>query len=406
MDQGTEPRTGRVTSPDLDDVRAFLRPEHVEVTDQATRVAAEIASLGVVHDDPGARAQSRQILEILGRARLPRHAVPQTWGGAKDGPQLRACCLVRETLAAASPLADSVYALQCLGSMPVTLGGSDELRRRVLPDVIAGELMAAFAMTEPDAGSDVASMRTRATRDGASWVLDGRKHLITNAGVADFYCVFAVTDPDAGARGISCFFVESDTPGLEFTAAQVLSEPHPLGALEFDRCRVPATHLLGEEGGGFRLGMMTLDRLRPTVAAAACGMAARALDEALDHATGRRQFGAPLAELQMTQQKLARMSTELTAARLLTYRAAWCADRGQERITQEAAMAKSYATEAAQRIVDDAVQVCGGRGCLRDHPVDRLYRAVRALRIYEGATEVQHLVIARGLLKRWQRRQG
>ena len=389
-----------VTTPDLDSVRAFLQPVHGEVACQAAGVAAEIAELPVAHDDDDARVQSREILRILGAARLPRHAVPEALGGVADGPQLRSCCLVRETLAAASPLADSVYALQCLGSMPVTLGGSDALKQRVLPKVIAGELMAAFAMTEPDAGSDVSSIETRATRDGESWVLDGRKHLITNAGVADFYCVFAVTDPDAGARGISCFFVEADTSGLAFASAQVLSEPHPLGALEFDGCRVPASHLLGAENGGFKLGMQTLDRLRPTVAAAACGMGARALDEALRHSTTRRQFDAPLAELQMTQQKLARMSTELTAARLLTYRAAWAADQGQDRITQEAAMAKSYASEAAQRIVDDAVQICGGRGCLRDHPADRLYRAVRALRIYEGATEVQHLVIARGLLKR------
>ena len=404
MDSPTETLPTPVTSPDLDAVHAFLEPAHGEVACEAAGIAAEIAELTVAHDDDDARRQSREMLKILGEARLPRHAVPEAWGGVAGGPQLRSCCLVRETLAAASPLADSVYALQCLGSMPVTLGGSDDLRQRVLPKVIAGELMAAFAMTEPEAGSDVSSMQTRAIRDGDEWVLDGQKHLITNAGVADFYCVFAVTHPDAGARGVSCFFVESDTPGLTFASAQVLSEPHPLGALEFDGCRVPASHLLGDEGRGFKLGMMTLDRLRPTVAAAACGMGARALDEALRHSTARRQFGAPLADLQMTQQKLARMSTELTAARLLTYRAAWAADGGKERITQEAAMAKSYASEAAQRIVDDALQICGGRGCLRDHPVDRLYRAVRALRIYEGATEVQHLVIARGLLKSWHER--
>ncbi|MDA8016826.1 MAG: acyl-CoA dehydrogenase family protein [Thermoanaerobaculia bacterium] len=389
--------------PDLDTVRAFLDHSHGEVAIEAAEIATEIEQLAVVHDDEGARSQAREILSILGSARLPRHAAPNSWGGVESGPQFRSCCLVREALAAVSPLADSVFALQCLGSMPVTLGGTDELRQRVLPKVIGGEWMAAFAMTEPDAGSDVASMRTRARRDGAEWVLEGHKHLITNAGEADFYCVFAVTDPDAGSRGISCFFVEHGTPGLHFAGAQILSEPHPLGALEFDGCRVPAGCMLGAEGEGFKLGMRTLDRLRPTVAAAACGMATRALDEALAHATTRRQFGRPLAELQMTQQKLARMATELTAARLLTYRAAWAADQGKDRISQEAAMAKSYASEAAQRIVDDAVQVCGGRACLRDHPVDRLYRAVRALRIYEGATEVQHLVIARGLVDSYGR---
>ncbi|MEE8524812.1 MAG: acyl-CoA dehydrogenase family protein, partial [Thermoanaerobaculia bacterium] len=246
--------------------------------------------------------------------------------------------------------------------------------------------------------SDVAAIKTRARRDGGDYVLDGGKHLITNAGVADFYTVFAVTTPGAGTRGLSCFVVEADRPGFRFVRPQVLSEPHPLGEIAFEGCRVPAGLRLGAEGEGFKLGMRTLDRLRATVAAAACGMAERALAEALAHARERRQFGRPLADFQLTQQKLARMATDLTAARLLVYRAAAAADSGAERVTLEAAMAKSFATEAAQRIVDDAVQILGGRGVLADSPVDRLYRAVRALRIYEGATEVQHLVIARQLL--------
>jgi acyl-CoA dehydrogenase len=259
--------------------------------------------------------------------------------------------------------------------------------------------MAAFAMTEPEAGSDVAAMATTARRDGAEYVLRGAKTLISNAGIADFYTVFASTNPAAGAKGITCFVVPADAPGLRFVRPQILSAPHPLGEIGFEDCRVPAESRLGEEGRGFALGLRTLDRLRATVGAAACGMAARALQEALAHARARRQFGKPLAEFQLVQEKLARMATELTAARLLVYRAAFEADEGAERVTMEAAMGKAYATEAAQRIVDDAVQILGGTGVLASHPVDRLYRSVRALRIYEGTTEIQHLVIAGRLLE-------
>jgi acyl-CoA dehydrogenase len=230
-------------------------------------------------------------------------------------------------------------------------------------------------------------------------VLTGRKTFISNAGLADFYVVFASTDPAAGRKGLSCFVVPAETPGLLFQGAQVLSAPHPLGDIAFADCRVPADHRLGAEGRGLALGLATLDRLRATVGAAACGMAARALAEALSHARTRRQFGQPLAEFQLVQQKLARMATDLAAARLLVYRAAAAADAGAERVTLESAMAKAFATEVAQRIVDDAVQILGGRGVLASHPVDRLYRSVRALRIYEGTTEIQHLVIAGQLLK-------
>ena len=292
-----------------------------------------------------------------------------------------------------------MFALQCLGSVPLLLAGREEQRADWLPRVLRGEAMAAFAMTEPGAGSDVSALATRARRTADGWEIEGHKTLISNAGIADFYCLFAATDPAAGNRGLSCFLVPAGTPGLRFAGAQVMSEPHPLGALELDGCRLPADALLGEEGRGFQLGMRTLDRLRPTVAAAACGMAARALAEALAHARERRQFGQPLAGFQLVQEKLAATATELTAARLLVYRAAWEVDRGAPRVTLEAAMAKAYATEAAQRAVDAAVQVLGGRGVLADHPVDRLYRAVRALRIYEGTTEIQHLVIARELLR-------
>jgi acyl-CoA dehydrogenase len=262
--------------------------------------------------------------------------------------------------------------------------------------------MGAFAMTEPEAGSDLAALATRARRDGADYVLDGTKTFISNAGIADLYLVFARTDPAAGHRGISCFLVPADTPGLHFVRPLVLSAPHPLGEIAFEGCRIPAVNRLGDEGAGFKLGLATLDRLRPTVGAAACGMAARALGEALTHATTREQFGQPLAGFQLIQEKLARMATDLAAARLLTYRAIWEKDRGAERITAEAAMAKAYATEAAQRIIDDAIQILGGRGVMADHPVDHLYRAIRALRIYEGTTEMQQLTIAKEILKGWE----
>jgi acyl-CoA dehydrogenase len=312
---------------------------------------------------------------------------------------LRGCCLMREALGEASPLADAVFALQGLGTTPILLGGSEAQKDRWLGPIAQGQVMTAFAMTEPGAGSDVAGIATTARRDGPGYVLDGAKTLISNAGIADLYVVFASTDRTQGSKGISCFLVPADVPGLRFSGPQILSAPHPLGEIAFERCRIPADAMLGAEGRGYGIGLAALDRLRPTVAAAACGMAARALAESLAHVKQRQQFGKPLAQFQLVQQKLARMATDLAAARLLTYRAAFEKDQGQERITREAAMAKSFATEMAQRAVDDAVQLIGGRGVLADHPVDRLYRAVRALRIYEGTTEIQQLIIAGELLK-------
>ena len=377
--------------PDTGPVRAFLDPHHLELGARVAAFAArEIAPLPEPADDAAARRAARDLLVLLGRA---------GWFAPIAEQHLRSCCLVREALAAASPLADAVFALQALGTLPIVLAGSDEQKHRWVPAVLAGEAMAAFAMTEPEAGSDVAAIATTARRDGDTYVLDGTKTLISNAGIADFYVVFASTDAGRGNKGLSAFLVPADTPGLRFVRALVLAAPHPLGEIALTECRVPAASRLGAEGEGFKLGLMTLDRLRPTVGAAACGMGARALNEALSHATVRHQFGKPLADQQLIQEKLARIATELTAARLLVYRAAWEKDRGAERITIEAAMAKAFATEAAQRAVDDAVQILGGRGVLADHPVDRLYRSVRSLRIYEGTTEIQHLVIAGQLLK-------
>ena len=377
--------------PDLAPIRAFLDDTHAAFAEGIAGFAArEIGSRPEPVDDSAARHEARNLLARLGAGGWLKPIAEQDWRG---------CCLAREALAATSTLADAVFALQGLGTLPLLLAGNSAMRERWADDAMAGRAMAAFAMTEREAGSDVAAIATTARRDGTHYVLDGTKTFISNAGIANFYTVFASTDPAAGAKGISCFVVAADTPGLRFVSPQVLSVPHPLGEIAFENCRVPAGHLLGEEGRGFALGLRTLDRLRATVGAAACGMAARALHEALAHARARRQFGKPLAEFQLIQAKLARMATDLAAARLLVYRAAWEADRGAERVTLEAAMAKAYATEAAQRIIDDAVQILGGVGVMASHPVDRLYRAVRALRIYEGTTEIQHLVIAGQLLK-------
>jgi acyl-CoA dehydrogenase len=314
--------------------------------------------------------------------------------------ELRTLCLIREAVAGASPLADAVVALQALGGTPFVLAGTPAQQAQWLEPIDKGTAMAAFAMSEPDAGSDVAAMKTLASRDGDGWVIEGEKHLISNAGIADVYVLFAVTTPGAGRRGLTAFVLPADTPGLSLVEAQVMSAPHPLGRLRLDGCRVGAEAVLGDVEQGFKLGMRTLDCIRPSVGAAACGMAARALDEAIRHTSARRQFGQPLSDFQLVREKIGRMATELDAARLLVYRAAWLKDSGTDRITVPAAMAKSFATEAAQRIVDDAVQLVGGAGVLVGHPVERLYRAVRALRIYEGATDIQHLIIAGALLDR------
>lgn len=377
-------------APDPAPIRAFLGESHAafaaRIGDWAER---ELKPRPEPASDDDARTEARALLAAMGAA---------GWFEPIRAGDWRACCLAREALAAASPLADAVFALQGLGLVPLLHGGNDAMRERFVDAGVAGRAMGAFAMTEPEAGTDVAALATTARREGGDYVLDGRKVFISNAGIADWYNVFATTDPAAGGRGIGCFVVPAGTPGLRFVRPLVLSSPHPLGEIALEGCRVPATHRLAEEGKGFALGLKTLDRLRPTVGAAACGMAARALAEAIAHAKSRRQFGKPLAEFQLVQDKLARMATELTAARLLVYRAAHAADHGAARITLEAAMAKAYATEAAQRIVDDAVQILGGAGVIASHPVDRLYRSVRALRIYEGTTEIQHLVIAGQLL--------
>lgn len=372
-------------------VRAFLDESHLTVADEAARFArSQLLSLRPPETDAEGRAQARHILGLLRASDLLRFIDPF---------DLRACCLVREALAWGSPLADEVFALQCLSVTPLLLAATDAQRARWAAPIVAGTSMGAFAMTERNAGSDVGALETVATREGEGYRLDGHKTLISNAGIADVYTVFASTDPSRRHAGLSCFVVQADQPGFRFVRPLLLSAPHPLGEIAFEGCLVTADARLGAEGDGFKIGMATLDRLRPTVAAAATGMAARALDESLHFAQHRKQFGQAICEFQLVQQKIARMATELTAARLLLFRAAWEHDRGKPRITLESAMAKSYATETAQRVIDDAVQIHGGIGTLAEETVDRLYRSVRALRIYEGTTDVQQLVIARQLFR-------
>lgn len=328
----------------------------------------------------------------------------QAYGGASEALDTRTLCLVRETLAAHDGLADFAFAMQGLGSGAITLDGTPELKARYLPRVARGEAIAAFALSEPDAGSDVAAMAMTARRDGDEWILDGQKTWISNGGIADFYVVFArqveAGQPAQmrGTKTIAAFVVDADAPGLRIAERLDTMAPHPLARLAFDACRIPASQCLAEAGAGFKLAMRTLDVFRTSVAAAALGFARRALAEGLERATTRPLFGQMLSELQLTQAKLAEMALTVDSAALLTYRAAWRRDRGHT-VTREAAMAKLAATEGAQRVIDAALQLWGGAGVQSGQVVERLYRDIRALRIYEGASEVQQLIIARELLK-------
>jgi len=349
-------------------------------------------------------AHCRGLVRALGDAGWLRHAVGGTrWGGATDAIDTRAVCLLRETLARRSGLADFAFAMQGLGSGAISLHGDDAQKARYLPRVASGEAIAAFALSEPGAGSDVAAMTLAAEADGDHYVLDGGKTWISNGGIADFYVVVARTGEAPGARGLSAFIVDADSPGLEIAERIEVIAPHPLARLAFRHCRVPATQRLGAPGEGFKVAMRTLDIFRCSVAAAALGFARHAMDAALARAAERRMFGQTLGDFQLTQAKLATMATDIDAAALLTYRAAWQRDQGRP-VTREAAMAKLAATESAQRVIDAAVQIHGGLGVTSGHPVERLYREIRALRIYEGATEVQQLIIGRDVLKAWRER--
>ena len=347
----------------------------------------------------------RQWVRALGRNGWLALAVGgKAYGGDSDALDTRTLCILRETLAAHDGLADFAFAMQGLGSGAITLAGSPELKARYLPRVARGEAIAAFALSEPEAGSDVAAMAMTARRDGAHWVLDGQKTWISNGGIADFHVVFArqvesgTTPEPRGTRSIAAFVVDAGTPGLRIAERLDVMAPHPLARLRFTDCRVPKAQRLGEAGQGFKLAMQTLDIFRTSVAAAALGFARRALAEGLARATSRSMFGQQLADLQLTQAKLADMALTVDSAALLTYRAAWRRDQGHV-VTREAAMAKLAATEGAQRVIDAAVQLWGGAGVQSGNTVERLYRDIRALRIYEGASEVQQLIIARELLK-------
>lgn len=324
------------------------------------------------------------------------YLVPEVFGGKLPKVDVRSLCVLREELAARNAAADSVFAVQGLGSHPVLLAGSAEQKAQLLPKVADGSALFAFALTEPEAGSDVASLSTKAVKEGDGYVLTGHKRFISNAGVATHYTVFARTGE--GPKGLSAFIVPAKAQGFRFTKMELMGE-HPIGELFFDGCRVPASARIGDEGAGMKLALSTLDVFRSTVGAAAVGMARRALEEAITYAKRRRQFGAPLAELPSVQALIADSAVELEAARLLVHQAAATKDGGQERITYEAAVGKLFATEAAQRIIDRSLQIHGGNGVVKGAVVERLYRDVRALRIYEGASEVQRLVIARHVLK-------
>jgi acyl-CoA dehydrogenase len=358
---------------------------------------AEREIVPLVEDEEDADAATRECVRRLGRGGWLAHAVPEPWGGAPARLDVRMLCLIRETLARHAGLADFAFAMQGLGSGPISQFGSPALKQRYLPGVASGERIAAFAISEPDAGSDVAAMRTTSRRDGDGFVLDGVKTWISNAGLADFYVVFC-RYPEGGERGFAAFVVDADNPGLAITDRVQVTAPHPIGTVTLTGCRVGAEALVGEAGKGLGIALGTLDVFRPTVGAAALGFARRALDEALEWASRRHVFGKRLADHQMTQARIADMATDVDASALLVYRAAWLRDSGAPRIPREAAMAKLHATEAAQRVVDGAVQLFGGRGVTVGETVERLYREVRALRIYEGTSEIQKLVIAGQLL--------
>jgi alkylation response protein AidB-like acyl-CoA dehydrogenase len=344
-------------------------------------------------------AECKALVRKLGAAGWLRYAIAgKAYGGGEDTIDTRSLCLIRETLARHSGLADFAFAMQGLGSGAISLAGTEEQKHLYLTRVASGEAIAAFALSEPDAGSDVAALQCSARIEDDHVVLNGTKTWISNGGIADFYVVFALTGEAPGARGISAFIVDADTPGFAIAERIDVIAPHPLATLRFTECKVPLIQRIGAPGEGFKIAMRTLDVFRTSVAAASLGFARRALDEALKRATTRKMFNQTLADFQLTQAKLAQMATTVDSSALLTYRAAWQRDQGRN-VTREAAMAKMVATEGAQQVIDAAVQIWGGMGVVSGHIVERLYREIRSLRIYEGATEVQQLIIAKDLLR-------
>ncbi len=377
----------------------FFEPRHRILAGEINQWAA--AHLAAAHSE-NVDDECRNLVRTLGKAGWLTHAIGGTqYGASSDSIDTRTLCLIRETLAKHSALADFAFAMQGLGSGAITLFGSPEQKMRFLPLVASGAAIAAFALSEADAGSDVAAMQCEAREDGDGYLLNGEKTWISNGGIADFYVLFARTGDAPGSRGITAFVVEKDTTGFEIAERIEMIAPHPIARLTLRNCRVPAANRLGEQGKGFKVAMAALDVFRTTVAAAALGFARRALQEALRRATSRKMFGQTLGDLPLTQARFAEMATSVDSAALLTYRAAWLRDLGHP-VTVEAAMAKMVATETAQRVIDAAVQIFGGLGVVRDQVVERLYREIRPLRIYEGATEVQQLIIGRGIIRAFQ----
>src|SRR5437660_2037160 len=375
----------------------FFDDGHRRFAAALTRFADAMLA-GLPHDDVDAACRAR--VKALGEAGFLKAVVPAEHGGLHRSLDVRTLCLAREILAFRDGLSDFAFAMQGLGSASISLFGSTALKARYLPPVRDGRAIAAFALSEPEAGSDVAALASTAKADGASHLrIDGIKTWISNGGIADHYVVFARTGEGPGAKGLSAFVVDADAPGLSVTERIEVIAPHPLATLRFDGVRVPLANRLGGPGEGFKVAMATLDVFRSTVGAAALGFARRALHETVERAATRKLFGAPLAELQLTQAAIADSASEVDASALLVYRAAWTKDQGAVRVTCEAAIAKMFATEAAQHVIDRAVQLHGGLGVTKGVKVEELYREIRALRIYEGATEVQKVVIARELLK-------
>lgn len=374
----------------------FFNPQHAQLARDLDQWASDHISQTHSHD---VDAECKALVKSLGRAGWLKYAIAgSAHGAASEVMDTRSICIIRETLARHSGLADFAFAMQGLGSGAISLAGSPEQQQRYLAKVAKGEAIAAFALSEPDAGSDVAAMQCTAKVEDGFAILNGCKTWISNGGIADFYLVFARSGEAPGARGISAFIVDADTPGLSIAERIEVIAPHPLATLRFTDCRVPLSQRIGAPGEGFKVAMRTLDVFRTSVAAASLGFARRAFDEALQRATSRKMFNQTLADFQLTQAKLAQMATTIDASALLTYRAAWLRDQGKS-VTKEAAMAKMTATEGAQQVIDAAVQIWGGMGVVSGHIVERLYREIRSLRIYEGATEVQQLIIARELLK-------
>ena len=371
-------------------------PKQVELQ-QWVRQIAEEKIFPIAEEADESPAVHAGLMAILANEGLLKYCVPEEYGGV--GVRVMDLCIIREELARVSCQADTNFIMQGLGSYPITLGGTDEQKAKYLPPIARGESIAAFALTEPHAGSDVISMKTEAKLDGDDWVLNGQKKFISQAGDASTYTVFAQTEPGQGSRGISVFVVEAGIPGFDDSKRMDLMAAHPIGEPKWVDCHVPQANLIGERGRGLRLAMGTLDTFRTTVAAAAIGMAQAAYEASIEYAKNRQMFGQNLSDFQATQFKLADMAVSLDAARLLAQRAAWLKDSGQESVIKEASFAKLFGTEAATRIIHEAVQIHGGAGLERGNRVERLYREVRALTIYEGTSEIQRQTIARQILK-------